>query len=167
MTNYVVGGTGPEDFQLQSLWTAKDQWSAGCLFFNTDAAPIRAGAGGFVLTVVDLKGGTLTATWTARATLPAPICGAVQLSRGAVELQFGDFVLDADLTAADKAEWWYSAADVGAVQAGRIWRPWPVDPTTLRYSAVSYIYLPVDVALMGFRPCRFASRWPRGLCATW
>lgn len=153
MTNYVVGGTGPEDFQLQSLWTAKDQWSAGCLFFNTDAAPIRAGAGGFVLTVVDLKGGTLTANVDGQGNITGThMRGRIEFARGAVELQFGDFVLDADLTAAEKAEWWYSAADVGAVQAGRIWRPWPVDPTTLRYSAVSYIYLPVDVSLMGLDP---------------
>jgi hypothetical protein len=41
---------------------------------------------------------------------------------------------------------------VGAVQPGKIWRPWPVDPTTLRYSCVSYIYLPVDVSLMGIDP---------------
>ena len=153
MTGYVVGGTGPEDFQLQSLWTAKGQWSAGCLFFNTDAAPIRAGAGGFVLTVVDLKGGTLTANVDGQGNITGNhMRGRIEFARGAVELQFGDFVLDADLTAAEKAEWWYSAADVGAVQAGRIWRPWPVDPTTLRYSAVSYIYLPVDVSLMGLDP---------------
>ncbi len=158
MTNYVVGGTGPADFQLQSLWTMKGQWSAGCLFFNTDAAPIRSGAGGFVLTVVDLKGNTLTANIDGQGNITGThMRGRIEFSRGAVELQFGDFVLDTDLTAAQKAEWWYSAADVGAVQAGRIWRPWPVDPTTLRYSAVSYIYLPVDVALMGLDPAALPS----------
>ena len=41
---------------------------------------------------------------------------------------------------------------MGAVEPLKIWRPWPVDPTTLRYSAVSYIYLPVDVTLMGIDP---------------
>ena len=116
MTNYVVGGTGPADFQLQSLWTMKGQWSAGCLFFNTDASPIRSGAGGFVLTVVDLKGGTLTANVDGQGNITGNhMRGRIEFARGAVELQFGDFVLDADLTAAEKAEWWYSAADVGAV----------------------------------------------------
>ena len=158
MTNYVVGGTGPADFQLQSLWTMKGQWSTGCLFFNTDAAPIRSGAGGFVLTVVDLVGNTLTANIDGQGNITGThMRGRIEFSRGAVELQFGDFVLDTDLTTAQKAEWWYSAADVGAVQAGRIWRPWPVDPTTLRYSAVSYIYLPVDVALMGLDPAALPS----------
>lgn len=153
MTDYVVGGTGPTDFQLQSLFTVAGQWSTASLFFSTDAAPLRAGAGGFVLTVVDLKGATLTANVDAQGNITGShMRGKIEFARGGVELQFGDFVLDADLTAADKAEWWYDAAEVGAVQAGKVWRPWPVDPTTLRYSAVSYIYLPVDVSLMGIDP---------------
>lgn len=153
MTDWVVGGTGPTDFQLLSLWTQKGQWSTASLFFSTDMAPLRSGPGGFVLSVVDLRGDTLTANVDGDGNITGThMRGKVEFSRGGVELQFGDFVLDADLTAADKAEWWYSAADVGAVQAGRIWRPWPVDPTTLRYSAVSFIYLPVDIGLMGLDP---------------
>lgn len=153
MTDWVVGGTGPTDFQLLSLWTQKGQWSTASLFFSTDMAPLRPGPGGFVLSVVDLRGDTLTANVDNQGNITGThMRGKVEFSRGGVELQFGDFVLDADLNAADKAEWWYSAADVGAVQAGRIWRPWPVDPTTLRYSAVSFIYLPVDITLMGLDP---------------
>lgn len=153
MYGYVVGGTGPTDFQLLSLWTQKGQWVTACLFFSCDAAPLRAGAGGFVLTVVDTKGTTLTANVDGQGNITGlHMRGRVEFSRGGVELQFGDFVLDANLTADQKAEWWYSPADVGAVQVGKVWRPWPVDPTTLRYSAVSYIYLPVDVSLQGIDP---------------
>lgn len=153
MTSYVVGGSGPTDFTLLSLWTQNAPWNTASLFFSTDAAPLRAGAGGFVLTVTDTKGNLLTANVDALGNVTGThMLGKVEFARGQVELQFGDFVLDADLTVADKAEWWYSAADVGAVQAGKIWRPWPVDPTTLRYSCVSYIYLPVDVSLMGIDP---------------
>ena len=153
MTDWVVGGTGPGDFQLLSLWTRKGDWSAASIFFSCDAAPIKAGPGGFVLSVVDMLGNTLTANVDAQGFITGQhMRGRVESSRGGVELQFGDYVLDADLTAEERAQWWYSAADVGAVQPGKIWRPWPVDPTTLRYSAVSYIYLPVDVALMGIDP---------------
>ena len=158
MTDWVVGGAGPTDFQLLSLWTRKGQWSTASLFFSTDVAPLRPGAGGFVLTVIDLQGATLTVNIDSQGNVAgAHMRGRVEFSRGGVELQFGDFVLNADLIAADKAEWWYSAADVGAVQAARIWRPWPVDPTTLRYSAVTYIYLPVDVSLMGLDPAALPS----------
>ncbi len=153
MTDYVVGGTGPADFQLLSLWTQKGAWATASIFFSTDAAPLRPGPGGLVLSVVDLEGSTLTANVDAQGYITGShMRGRVEFSRGGVELQFGDYVLDADLTAADKAQWWYSAADVGAVHPGKVWRPWPVDPSTLRYSAVSYIYLPVDVTLMGLDP---------------
>ncbi len=153
MYDYIVGGTGPTDFQLMSLWTQAGQWTTASLFFTTEASPLRAGSGGFVLTVVDTKGTTLTANVDAQGMISGlHMRGQIEFARGGVELQFGDFVLDAELTAAEKLEWWYNAADVGAVQAGRIWRPWPVDPTTLRYSCVSYIYLPVDVSLMGIDP---------------
>jgi hypothetical protein len=158
MYDYVVGGSGATDFQLQSLWTQAGQWSTASVFFNTDAAPLRAGAGGFVLTVVDTRGNTLTANVDGQGNVTGShMWGRVDFSRGGVQLMFGDFVFDADLSAEEKAEWWYNAADVGAVQPGRIWRPWPVDPTTLRYSAVSYIYLPVDVTLMGIDPAALPS----------
>ena len=157
MHDYVVGGS-PTSFSLQSLWTQAGQWSTACLFFSTEAAPLRPGAGSFVLTVVDLAGNTLTANVDAQGNITgAHMLGRIEFARGGVELQFGDFVLDSALTDADKAEWWYDAGDVGAVQAGKIWRPWPVDPTTLRYSAVSYIYLPVDVTLMGLDPAALPS----------
>lgn len=168
MDDYVVA---PGGFTLQSLWTRKGQWTTASLFFSTDTAPLRAGPGGFVLSVVDTQGNTLTANVDAQGFVTGShMRGRVEASRGGVELQFGDFVLDADLTPADKAEWWYDAADVGAVQAGKIWRPWPVDPTTVRYSAVSYIYLPVDVSLMGIDPAalpadgRVVHARPGGTC---
>lgn len=153
MTDWVVGGSGPTDFTLQSLFTRKGQWRTASLFFNTTAAPLRPGAGGFVLSVVDTQGNVLTAAVGPTGTVTGThMAGKVEFSTGACELQFGDFVDDATLTAADKAEWWYAAADVGAVEAGKIWRPWPVDPTTLRYSIVSYIYLPIDADLLGLDP---------------
>ncbi|MBO7410958.1 MAG: hypothetical protein J6T92_03455, partial [Ottowia sp.] len=48
-----------------------------------------------------------------------------------------------------KAEWWYDPADVGGVIDGKVWVPRPVDPTSLRYNAVTYTYLPIDADLMG------------------
>lgn len=150
MTDYVVGAGA---FALQSLWTRRAPWTTASIFFSTDAAPLRPGAGSFVLTVVDTQGTTLTANVDGQGNITGlHMRGRVEFSRGGVELQFGDFVPVLDLTPSELAEWWYDPADVGAVQAGKVWRPWPVDPTTLRYSAVSYIYLPVDVSLMGIDP---------------
>ena len=127
MWDYVVGGSGPADFQLQSLWTQAGQWSTASLFFNTEVAPLRAGAGGFVLTVVDTQGSTLTANVDGQGKITGShMLGRIEFSRGGVELQFGDFVLDADLSAADKAEWWYSAAVVGAFYSVMVCGSWSV-----------------------------------------
>ncbi len=152
MTDWVVGAN-PKTVTLQSLWTRRGQWTTASLFFDTTAAPLRAGAGGFVLSVVDTAGNVLTANVDAQGNITGShMTGKVQFATGSVELQFGDLVDDATLTAAQKAEWWYQAADVGAVDPGKIWRPWPVDPTTLRYSIVSFIYLPIDSELLGLDP---------------
>ena len=153
MTDYVVGGAGPTDFQLQSLWTQNAPWTTASVFFRTQAAPIKPT--GAVLTLLDVEGNALTATGDLNGNmLGAHMWGKIDYLTGLVELQFGDFVDDATLTAADKLEWWYDAADVGAVQAGKIWRPWPVDPTTLRYNSVSYFYLPIDAEILGLDPVR-------------
>lgn len=153
MYDWVVGGSDPQDFTLLSLWTVAGQWHTASVFFNTEVAPLRPGPGGLVLTVVDSKGDTLTANIDGQGVVSGlHMWGSVEFSRGSVQLQFGDFVPDADLAPAQKTEWWYRAADVGAVQVGKIWRPWPVDPTTIRYSCVSYVYLPVDASLMGLDP---------------
>lgn len=150
LTSYT---TGPGGFALQSLWTRRASWTTASIFMRTQAAPVKPS--GFVMSLVDTSGNTITATGDLDGVLSGPhLTGKIEYQTGIVELQFGDFVLDATLTAAEKAEWWYSPADVGAVQADKIWRPWPVDPTTLRYNSVSYFYLPIDADVLGLDPVR-------------
>lgn len=153
MTDYIVGGTGPGDFSLQSLWTSKGDWKTARLYVMTTAAPVVPSQ--FTLFILDVNGAALTATGALDGTLLGDhILGHIDYQSGLVEMQFGDFVDDSALSAQDKAEWWYSAADVGAVQAGKIWRPWPIDPASLRYNIVSNLYLPVDPVILGLDPVR-------------
>jgi len=150
MTDYVVGAGA---FALQSLWTRRIAWQTASIFFRTQAAPIKPS--GFVMTMLDTQGNAITATGDLDGNFTGPhMRGKLDYQTGVGELQSGDYVLDADLTAAQKAEWWYDAADVGAVQAGKIWRPWPVDPTSFRYNSVSYFYLPIDADILGLDPVR-------------
>ena len=154
LTDYDVGAN-PGTVTLQSLWTRRKPWNTASLFMRVEAAPVKPT--GFVLNVTDTKGSAISATADLDGNLSGPhIRGKIDYESGVVELQFGDFVLDSSLTAEQKDEWWYSADDVGAVpgQAGKIWRPWPVDPTTLRYNAVSYFYLPIDASILGLDPVR-------------
>lgn len=152
MTDYVVGAN-PATITLQSLWTRRSAWKTASIFMRTQAAPIKPT--GYVLTLTDTAGNALTATGDLSGNLLGThMWGRIDYLTGMVELQFGDFVLDSSLTAAQKAEWWYDPADVGAVEADKIWRPWPVDPTTLRYNSVAYFYLPIDADILGLDPVR-------------
>lgn len=152
--DYVVGaGTSATTFTLQSLWTVRQNWTTASIFMRTQAAPLKPA--GVVLNLSDAEGNAITALGDIDGTITGThLRGKIDYQFGLLELQFGDYLADATLTPAQKLEWWYDAADVGAVQAGKIWRPWPVDPTTLRYNSVAYFYLPLDADIVGLDPVR-------------
>ena len=151
MSDYLVGGT-PGTIALDSLWTTKRPPDLANVTFNTGLAPIKPS--GLVLSVVDATGQQIIATSVLDGTLTGPhVRGQIDYETGLVEVQFGDYVLDSTLTAEQKAEWWYDAGDV-LVSDGKIWRPWPVDANTLRYSYVSFFYLPLDASILGLDPVR-------------
>lgn len=152
VTDYVVDGPATQ-FTLDSLWTVRQNWNTASIFLRTQAAPIKPT--GFVMNLVDSQGNSITATGDLHGDITGPhLRGSIEYLTGIAELQFGDYVLDTALTPEQKAEWWYSADDVGAVQPLKIWRPWPVDPTTLRYNTVSFFYLPIDAEILGLDPVR-------------
>lgn len=152
ITDYVVSGA-PTAFSVQSLWTVRQKWTTASIFMRTQAAPLRPS--GFVMNLADSQGNSITATADNTGTITGThLRGRMEYETGIAELQFGDYVLDSSLTDEQKAEWWYDADDVGAVQPLKIWRPWPVDPTTLRYNSVAYFYLPIDAAILGLDPVR-------------
>lgn len=150
-----VVGPNPGTVTVQRLWTRRQLWTTGVIYGRTASAPVKPGAGGLVLTAADMAGDTLTATVDATGEISGDQAwGAIDFATGAFQIMFGEFVADASLTAAEKAEWWYDAAEVGAVEPGQIWRPRAVDPTSLRYNAVTYVYLPIEAELMGITPER-------------
>ena len=152
MTDYVVSGS-PTAFTLQSLWTSKEAWRTASVFFMTSTSPIVPGQ--ITITLLDVAGNAINVSCDLNGNLSGPhAVGKINFQSGLGELQFGDFVTDSTLTAADKAEWWYDPADVGAVEAGKIWRPWPVDPASLRINTTSSFYLPVDPEIAGLDPVR-------------
>jgi len=143
-------GATAQDFTLKSLWTQAGETSTASVFFCTEAAPLRAGPGGFTLSATDLQGNQLSANVDAHGNITGDhMWGHVEFARGQVQLQFGDFVDNDQLSEAQKQEWWYDAQEVGSVQPGKVWVPHPVDTASVRYNAVSTMYLPVDAALMG------------------
>lgn len=152
MTDYVVSGSA-SDFALQSLWTSKGDWRTSSVFGMTAAAPVLPGQ--ITFTVLDVAGDEIVITSDLSGNLSGThATGKVNQEHGLFEIQFGDLVADSSLSAADKSEWWYDPADVGAVESGKIWRPWPVDPNSLRYTMVAAYYLPLDEDIIGLPPER-------------
>ena len=150
-----IVGPNPSTVTVQRMWTRRQQWTTGIVFGRTSSAPVKAGAGGLVLTATDTAGNTLVSAVNAQGEISGDqTFGSIDFATGAFQVMFGALVLDSSLTAAEKAEWWYDAGDVGAVEAGKIWKPRAVDPTTLRYNAVTYVYLPIEAELMGITPER-------------
>lgn len=154
LADYLVTTTAA--LVLQSLWTTRKQWTAGNVFFRTPAAPVAVQ--GITLNLSDAQGNVLTLTPDLEGYFnTAQSRGRIDYQAGLTEIQFGAFVEAAALTAAERAEWWFDAADVGAVQAGKIWKPLPVDPTTLRFNSVTYVFLPLDADIIGMDPVRLPS----------
>lgn len=146
-------GANPQTITLKRLWTRQQRWTTGLIVGRTSSAPIRPG--GMTLTATKMDGGSITAAVDNTGLIDAEEAwGALDFASGAYQIMFGALVLDSSLTAAEKAEWWYDADEVGEVAAGKIWRPIAVDPTSLRYNAVTYVYLPIDAELMGITPER-------------
>jgi len=78
------------------------------------------------------------------------VYGVIDYPTGVVWLNFGQWVSAAGL----ESEPWYDAA---AVHNGNILAPRLVELSTLRYNAVSYTTLPLDVDLIGLDPVRLPS----------
>ena len=154
LTEYLVTTTAA--LVLQSLWTTRKQWTAGNVFFRTPAAPVAVQ--GITLNLSDAQGNVLTLTPDLEGYFnTAQSRGRIDYQAGLTEIQFGAFVEAAALSDAERAEWWFDAADVGAVQAGKIWKPLPIDPTTLRFNSVTYVFLPLDADIIGMDPVRLPS----------
>lgn len=149
MYDYVVG-PNPQTVNIVSLYTRKGKWKTASIFFRTQAAPVKPTS--VIINLVDVHGGNISVQGDSQGKLTGDHAwGTFDYQSGCGQVLLGDWMLDSALTAADKAEWWYSAADVGAVQPGKIWRPWPVDPQSIRINSVTYVYLPIDSSIVGLQ----------------
>lgn len=151
--DYVVGSS-PGTISVQSLWTTAARGHHAEVLLATQVSPLKPT--GLVISATGIDGTQVTGTSGLDGMITGThLRGKVEYESGAAEIQFGDYVLDTSLTAAQKLEWWYNAADVRT--DGKIWKPWPIDPSTVRYNAAAFKYLPLDASILGLDPVRLPS----------
>ncbi|WP_027853392.1 hypothetical protein [Marinobacterium litorale] len=157
--NYATGDVVFDDYQgggtnsitIKTLLVKIGAWSCSELYFRTPGSPLRPSS--FYLRATKPDGSLVGATANAQGLLDTnDIQGSIDYDTGVVDVQFGAWVNDADLTADDKAEPWYDAADVQG--DGTIWRPDPVDPGTMKFNAVVYSMMPLNADILGLDPVR-------------
>ncbi len=149
LTDYVAGAN---TLTVRSLLTQYGNPTVWQYRFRTPGAPVRP-ASLFVRAVKARDGGQITATVDVNGNIvSADMQGTIDQENGIVRIDFGRMVLDSSLTTADKAEWWYNAANIDGT--GHIFRPHEVLPETVKFNCVVFSSVPVDADLLGLDPVR-------------
>lgn len=118
--------------------------------FRTAAAPIVPNS--LMIQYASPGGGTITVGADANGSIiAAGVIGVIDYETGLVRLAFGTFVT----AAGNESEPWYQAELVGA--DGKIFKPAPIQASSIRYTAVAYSYLPLNAELIGVDPVRLPS----------
>ncbi|NKN34227.1 hypothetical protein HF203_13445 [Marichromatium bheemlicum] len=119
LTEWAVDG-GPV---VTACLTRRGNWVGVEASFRTELTPLKPEALSIVVTTED--GEQLTASADADGVIAGPdVLGAVNYEFGTAVVAFGHF-------------------------EGQTWVPRRVDPSTLRYNAVAYSYLPLDADILG------------------
>jgi hypothetical protein len=147
----IYKGGENNDVIINSLITAKGRWFLTKIFFRTAGAPIQPG--GFHIQATALDGTLIHASTNFSGIITDKlIAGVVNQENGVTRIEFGQLVLNSDLTAQEKQEWWYDPAEID--KNGYIWKPTPVYPNTVRYNIVVFSNLPLDASILGMDPVR-------------
>lgn len=148
LTSWIAGA--PE-IVVTSLLRENYPWQVNSIQSYTAIAPVRPGS--YTVAATAANGDLLTGTAAINGVISGDfIDGEINVETGIIDLRFGALVLDSGLTAEDKAEAWYDAANVDG--DGYIWRPRSVWPATIRYNCVAYVYLPLSENILGIDPVR-------------
>ncbi|MBP9787215.1 MAG: hypothetical protein KBC72_06550, partial [Acinetobacter sp.] len=140
---------------LQSLTTTTDMLPINHVSFRTPTIPIRPGS----LTVVAaaLAGGQLTLTADNAGVIEtAQAHGLINYDTGFVDIYF---YTKTEITSGNRpsieAEDWY-LPELEYVEASKTYInvPYWIDPTSVRYNAVAYTYIPLDSDILGLSATR-------------
>ena len=157
--NYATGlasfddytGGGDNSVQLKTMLTKVGEWTAYDLYFRTPGAPLRPSS--FYLRATKPDGTVVTGTPDGQGVISNnDMTGSIDYETGVVDVQFGRYMLDSELTSDQRSQPWYDPADI--LEDGTIWVPAPVDPGTMKFNAVVYSNMPLDASILGLDPVR-------------
>jgi hypothetical protein len=148
LTNW--GTTTGGSATLFTMLTSIGLLPAAEFTFRTPGAPIRPGS--FFIQAVRYDTGALI---SATSTINGPISNAVaegfcDHEMGWVNVRFGSYVP----AAGNENEPWYDEANV---VGSNVFKPIPVDPSTVTFNCVVLSTLPLDADLLGIDPVRLPS----------
>lgn len=143
------------NLSLQSLTTTTDMLPVQHVSFRTPTIPIRPGS----LTVVAaaMAGGQITLTANEAGVIETPQAhGVINYDTGFVDIYF---YTKTEITSANRdeieAQDWY-LPELEYQDAGKTYInvPYWIDPTSVRYNAVAYTYIPLDSDILGLSATR-------------
>jgi hypothetical protein len=144
-------GGGSNALTVKTMLTKVGAWTAHELYFRTPGAPLRPVS--LYLRATKPDGNVISITPNAQGIIDTNDAqGSVDYETGIVSVNFGRTVQESTLSAYNRTESWYNAADI--LPDGTIWTPDPVDPGTMKFNAVVYSMMPLDASILGLDPVR-------------
>jgi len=146
--------TGSGAVSVTSLLGVYGDWFTAETFFRAPSAPMVPQSLQVLATTIE--GEQINASSDEDGNIVGTNArGYINYQYGTAEIEFGQMVDDSTLTDDEKAEDWYDPANVDG--SGMIWKPTFVQPSTMRYNAVSVSYIPLDADIVGIDAVRLPS----------
>ena len=146
---------------VQAMLLEDSDRSVAFVRFRTPGAPLRPGS--MIVRATALDGSLLTATSDSAGKLVgAHVTGRVDYQNGIVEVNFGNELVDSGAGPFPwRTEPWYSTdaqyVKLPDTTTKYVFRPKPVDPSTVLFNTVVFAAIPLDADLIGIDPVRLPS----------
>lgn len=140
---------------LQSLTTTTDMLPIHHVSFRTPTIPIRPAS--LTVVVAAMAGGQLTLTTDAAGIIETSNAhGFINHDTGFVDIYFytKTEITGANRPAIEAEDWYDIALEYTEASLTYINVPFWIDPTSVRYNAIAYTYIPLDAEILGLSATR-------------
>lgn len=138
---------------LQSMTTTTDMLPVHHVSFRTPTIPIRPSS--LTVVVAPLSGGQLTVTANEAGVIETPQAhGKINYDTGFVDIYFYEKKRKSEIPDVVNQPWY--SPELEYTEGGAIYInvPFWIDPTSVRYNAIAYTYIPLDAEILGLSATR-------------